>query len=150
MKVIILTEGGQDIGFGHVARCLSLYQAFETRGYELEFIIAGDDSVKNVLHIKFKFLNWREEERKLFFVIKNADVVVVDSYLAEYEVYKKISDAINIPVFLDDNCRLDYPRGIVVNWNIHAHDLDYPRDNNVSYLLGPEYICRLGVMIQRI
>jgi UDP-2,4-diacetamido-2,4,6-trideoxy-beta-L-altropyranose hydrolase len=140
MKVIILTEGGEDIGFGHVARCLSLYQVFETRGHELEFIIAGDDSIKNILQIKFKFLNWHEEEKKLFFEIKNADVVVVDSYLAEYGIYKKISDAITIPVFIDDNCRLGYPRGIVVNWNIHAHDLDYPKDNNVSYLLGPNYI----------
>lgn len=31
MKVFILTEGGKDIGFGHITRCLSLYHAFEER-----------------------------------------------------------------------------------------------------------------------
>ena len=32
MKLLILTEGGENIGFGHVSRCLSLCQAFEARG----------------------------------------------------------------------------------------------------------------------
>ena len=31
-KVIILTEGGKKVGFGHITRCISLYQAFEEKG----------------------------------------------------------------------------------------------------------------------
>jgi spore coat polysaccharide biosynthesis predicted glycosyltransferase SpsG len=33
MNVVILTEGGKNIGFGHVARCSSIYQAFEQSPY---------------------------------------------------------------------------------------------------------------------
>ena len=29
MNVVILTEGGKNYGLGHVARCCSIYQAFE-------------------------------------------------------------------------------------------------------------------------
>ena len=32
MKVFILTEGGKDIGFGHITRCISLSEAFEEKG----------------------------------------------------------------------------------------------------------------------
>jgi UDP-2,4-diacetamido-2,4,6-trideoxy-beta-L-altropyranose hydrolase len=141
MKVIILTEGGKDIGFGHVARCLSLCQAFEARGYEPGFIINGDQSVKSILQDrKFKILNWIKEEKELAHWLKGIDVVVLDSYLAGLEVYKTIAKRVKIPVFLDDNRRLDYPPGIVLNWNIHAHELDYPKNGQVTYLLGPKYI----------
>lgn len=141
MKVIILTEGGQNIGFGHLARCLSLCQAFEARGYEPEFIINGDQSVKNILQDrKFKILNWIKEEKELAHGLKDIDVVILDSYLAGPEVYKTISGRVKVPVFLDDYRRLDYPPGIVLNWNIQAHELDYPQNVQVTYLLGPKYI----------
>ena len=39
MKVFIITEGGKNIGFGHITRCLSLYQAFEEKGILPKFII---------------------------------------------------------------------------------------------------------------
>ena len=32
MKVFIITEGSKNTGFGHITRCLSLYQAFKERG----------------------------------------------------------------------------------------------------------------------
>ena len=31
MKVFILTESGKNMGFGHITRCLSFYQAFEEK-----------------------------------------------------------------------------------------------------------------------
>jgi len=31
MKVFIITEGSKNTGFGHITRCLSLYQAFEEK-----------------------------------------------------------------------------------------------------------------------
>jgi len=39
MKVFIITEGSKNIGFGHITRCISLYQVFEERGILPEFII---------------------------------------------------------------------------------------------------------------
>ena len=49
MKVVIVTEGGKDIGFGHITRCISLYQAFEERGIIPEFIVSGDTTVASLL-----------------------------------------------------------------------------------------------------
>ena len=39
MNVIILTEGGKDYGFGHVARCSSIYQAFRKFCITPQFIV---------------------------------------------------------------------------------------------------------------
>ena len=43
MKGFILTEGSRNIGFGHVTRCLSLYQAFEERRKYYEIYGEGVD-----------------------------------------------------------------------------------------------------------
>lgn len=143
IKIAILTEGGENIGFGHLTRCLSLCQAFESRGHEVEFIVKGDDSIKNILEEKrFRVFNWIEQEKNMLQSIKEVDVVIVDSYLAEAKVYKKISNNAATSVFLDDIRRIDYPAGIVINWSICALDLGYPNrnGNEVSYLLGPGYV----------
>lgn len=143
IKIAILTEGGENIGFGHLTRCLSLCQAFESRGHEAEFIVNGDDSIKEILEEKrFRVFNWIEQEKNMLQSIKEVDVVIVDSYLADAKVYKKVSDNAAAAVFLDDTRRIDYPAGIVINWSICAPDLGYPNrnSNEVSYLLGPEYV----------
>lgn len=139
--IVILTEGGENIGFGHLTRCLSLSQAFEARAYHPRFIVNGDNSVKSILKERtFDLFNWTAEEDKLLGVLKETDVAIVDSYLAGVEVYEKISTGVPVPVFLDDNRRIDYPAGIVVNWNVYAPGLGYPGKNGTSYLLGPEYV----------
>ncbi|MFC2155870.1 PseG/SpsG family protein [Acidobacteriota bacterium] len=140
-KVIILTEGGENIGFGHVTRCLSLYQAFEKRGYLPELVVNGDDSIRGVLaYQRFQVGDWMKNPGKYVRPVEGKKIVIVDSYQARSDTYKKISSLAHIPVFLDDNGRIDYPAGTVINWNIYAKEIDYPKRDNISYLLGPGYI----------
>lgn len=141
MNVIILTEGGQNIGFGHLTRCLSLYQTFETRKHNPWFIVNGDDSIKDILKDKtFKIFNWIKEKTELIQKIEKTDVVIVDSYLAELDIYKEVSNNAALAAFLDDTYRLHYPPGIIINWNINAKKSGYPNNPNISYLLGAKYI----------
>lgn len=141
MKVFILTEGGRNIGFGHITRCTALYQAFEERGIISKFIANGDDSVIDLLYSKdYEIFDWIDEKERLLELIQNVDITIVDSYLADIEIYKTISECVKIPVYLDDNKRLDYPKGIVVNGAIYAEELNYPVKKGVTYLLGSEYM----------
>lgn len=141
MKVFILTEGGSDIGFGHITRCISLYQAFKERGIIPWFIVNGDESVKDLLIGKnCTIFNWLEKQEKLIELLKEGDITIIDSYLADFELYKKISEVTKIPVYIDDTKRIDYPKGIVVNGGINAERLNYPIKDDVKYLLGTEYI----------
>jgi len=140
MNVFIITEGGKDIGFGHITRCLSLYQAFEERGFKPKFIINGDNDIEYLLKdINYQIFNWLDEKSKLFEMVKDADIAVIDSYLADISLYNKIANLVKISVYIDDNKRLDYPKGIVVNGNIHAETLNYPKKDGKIYLLGTKY-----------
>ena len=66
---------------------------------------------------------------------------MIDSYLADSEFYRSLSSGIGYSVFIDDNNRLAYPSGMVVNGNIYAGRLDYQHGPGLKYLLGPKYFC---------
>ena len=140
MKVFIITEGGKNIGFGHITRCLSLYQAFEERGIKPKFIINGDNDIEYILKdINYQIFNWLDERNKLFEIIKDTDIAIIDSYLADISVYNTLSELVKLSVYIDDNKRVDYPKGIVVNGSVYAKELNYPHKDGVIYLLGTKY-----------
>jgi len=140
MKVFIITEGGKDIGFGHITRCLSLYQAFEEKEIIPELILNSDGNIEYLLKgVNYQIFNWLDEKSKLFERVKDADIAIIDSYLADVSVYNTLSELVKLSVYVDDNKRLSYPKGIVVNGGIYAEELNYPYKNGVAYLLGTKY-----------
>ncbi len=141
MKVFILTEGGKGIGFGHITRCSAIYDAFRVKGLAPLLVINADNDVEDILgRRKFRILNWLKDQDKLFNIIAGADIVIVDSYLANRDLYLKISRRIKVAAYIDDNNRLHYPTGIVINGSIYADRLRYPKSEGVTYLLGAKYM----------
>lgn len=142
MKIIILTEGGKNFGFGHITRCIGLYQYFEREeGAVPIMFINGDKSIKYLLsNIKYNIFNWLNQDEKILSTIKSAEVVIIDSYLADKDFYRKVSERVKTALFFDDYKRIDYPKGIVVNGSIYAKEIKYPNKNGINYLLGPKYI----------
>ncbi|MBN1800502.1 MAG: UDP-2,4-diacetamido-2,4,6-trideoxy-beta-L-altropyranose hydrolase [Candidatus Lokiarchaeota archaeon] len=140
MKVYLVTEGSSIIGLGHVMRILSLSQAFEAKKIIPNMIINSDDSVSQLLIKKKGFLfDWIEEQERFLSMIKNSDMIIIDSYLAPRKIYEEISLITRFPVYIDDNMRFDYPPGIIINTGLHAIDLNYPKNTSNTYLLGPKY-----------
>lgn len=141
MQVLIITEGSLRIGFGHVTRCASLYQAFEERGIIPKFIVNGDETIQNFLDGNNCYIfNWINEQERLFELIEDADMAIIDSYMADYVFYERVSKATKTAVYIDDNKRMNYPEGIVINGSIYAEEINYPQKNDVNYLLGSQYI----------
>jgi len=141
VKVFIITEGSKKIGFGHITRCTSLYEAFEEKGILPTFIINSDEIAKDLLKGKnYKTFDWLKEQEGLLNLINSADIAIIDSYLADYKFYKKVSEIVKIPVYIDDNKRMDYPKGIVVNASVYAKELECPKKEGVIYLVGNKYI----------
>ena len=115
MNVIILTEGGKDYGFGHVARCSSIYQAFRKFCITPQFIVNGDKSIDAILqNIDYTIYDWQNME------FADDDIVIIDSYHAPLEFYQKIAKTTALAIYIDDNNRIDYPDGTVVNGTILA------------------------------
>ena len=77
IKVFILSEGGDGIGFGHISRCVSLYQAFEHFGVKPVFIINGDRTIRRLAsNIKLSLFDWLKNRKTLFSLIKNSDIAI--------------------------------------------------------------------------
>lgn len=141
MKVLIITEGSSKIGFGHITRCTSLYQSFQEKGSTVHFIVNGDSKIELLLQgMEYKIFNWLENREKLFNQLGDYDIVVIDSYLADEDFYKKLSLYIPLAAYIDDNKRINYPPGVVINGSILAEKLDYPPRRGVDYWLGSQYI----------
>lgn len=141
MNVYILTEGGKAVGLGHIIRCLSIFQAFKKRDIVPKMVVHGDDTIKSILPIKKYFqFNWLENIEKALTLIKNPDIIIIDSYIASKEVYKKLSSVGRLCIYFDDFNRLNYPTGVVINPSLNAPEIKYLQMDGKRYLLGPHYI----------
>lgn len=141
-KILILTVGSKQVAFGHLTRCLSLYQAFVAKGEKPEFILSGDDAASDLLSCEdYRMYDWLGGGSELLEMVRDCDIVIVDSYLAEKSLYEKISDVSSGKlVVIDDYNRLDYPKGVVINPSIYGDDVGYEIREGVSYLTGSKYI----------
>ncbi|WP_407393597.1 GNAT family N-acetyltransferase [Methanobrevibacter sp.] len=132
-----MTEGGKDFGYGHITRCSSIFQAFEHYNIFPKFIVKGDESIKSVIpDIDVEIDDWLND----FSLLSKADIVVIDSYFADLEFYKILSNKVPLVVYMDDNNRLEYPKGVVVNGTLDTSNMNYFQRENIRYLIGNEFI----------
>ncbi|EDP74909.1 glycosyltransferase [Hydrogenivirga sp. 128-5-R1-1] len=141
MKVLILTEGGKEIGFGHVTRMYAICQAFEEVGVRPYMIIKGDASIGSVLgDANWDIFDWISDPSGVKDRFGGVDILLIDSYLAPREVYEYLSKMAKVPAYYDDFGGIEYPCGVVINGNIHAELIDYPESACVRYLRGVKYL----------
>lgn len=141
MKVFIVTEGFQNTGYGHLTRCLALYQAFEEIDIQPTLIANCDkDGEKYLGNINLEIYNWLENSSKFLKQIDGSDITIIDSYIASEEIYVQISESVKRAVYIDDFLRIEYPKGIIINGTIGAENFPYKRKPNQRYLLGIDYI----------
>lgn len=139
-NILVLTEGGRGIGFGHVTRCMAIGQAFAARGIRPKVAVNGDQSLVKMLKEKsYIFVDWLKKNNKAHALLEDADIVIIDSYKAGKTFYDRISESGKLGVYVDDFNRLDYPGGIIVNGSINAGNLKYPVKEDTRLLLGTVY-----------
>jgi spore coat polysaccharide biosynthesis predicted glycosyltransferase SpsG len=137
-RVIIFTEGGDNIGFGHITRCTALYEEIQVRNIEAIFIVFGNNIEEILSEKKYQNIDWKNE-KYLDHILNKDDYVIIDSYLAGKEIYDFISKKVKKCLYIDDYNRINYPNGIVVNPCLYS-DIKYPGNENVKYLIGKQYI----------
>jgi UDP-2,4-diacetamido-2,4,6-trideoxy-beta-L-altropyranose hydrolase len=141
MKVALITEGSQTIGFGHITRLMSFHQAFEEKGIIPKFYVNGDDTIQSLLNgSDVEIINWLENKSSFFEKISDTNIAIVDSYLADMEFYKRLSEEVDLLVCIDDNLRIQYPKGIVINGTFDAENWKFEKRKDVTYLFGSRYM----------
>jgi UDP-2,4-diacetamido-2,4,6-trideoxy-beta-L-altropyranose hydrolase len=140
MRVFILTEAGQKVGFGHLSRCSAVYHAFVRSGIKPVMIVNGDQGISDFLKgIHHDVFDWLGNFPELLSRIAGADIVFIDSYLADLAKYQDIAASVSLIACVDDYKRIRYPQGVVINGLIYAPQMNYPRVKGIEYLLGTRY-----------
>lgn len=135
MEVLFLTEGGPEIGFGHITRNLSIYQAFGDIDAKLKMFVHAPWTIVSILNgAEYELCNWKKEKK-----IKKADVIIIDSYLADKEIYYELKERTKLLVCIDDYQRIEYPEGsLIVNCVIDV-EKEIMKNSNNTYLLGSQF-----------
>lgn len=135
-RVIIFTEGGDNIGFGHITRCSALYEELVGRDIETIFIVYGNNVDEILKDKEYINIDWKDIEFLKDFLQKD-DYIIIDSYLSNLEIYNFISNNTKKCMYIDDNNRIKYPKGIILNPVLYE-DLEYETTNPI--LRGKDYI----------
>ena len=142
-KILILTEGGNKSGLGHITRCVSICNEFILKGIEPIFLIHGDDSVKSSLKgFEYHLINWVEDLYKTKILIQSSLIVLIDSMQLSRAEIIKIAHLNKNTIHIDDDKQYNILKnGFILDWTIDRDDgfeLD-KRKIGVTYLVGSEF-----------
>lgn len=142
INAYIFTEGGSNVGLGHVTRCIALYDELESRNLNVMIIINGDDTVKTVLgKRKFKFDYWYNNwSEYLNDDCKEKTDCIIDSYIATEKTYFHMQKCCRNALYIDDTNRINYPRGIIVNPSLSGNQVLYNKQEGRICIKGIDYI----------
>lgn len=145
VRLLICAEGGPQIGFGHVRRCLSLAAALRQQGAKVSFLSNEDPAVtQQVSASDFEVIPanpdvnaWEaiEQSRR-----QNAAIVVVDSYNFDTDDFRALMQAGPLVVALDDTAAIQLPVHMVINGSAGAECLRYVGLKDTQFVLGTQYV----------
>ena len=148
VNVLILTEGGAQIGYGHMSRSLALAQAFNEIKPEIEVksIIRADKRAREFLKsndANFASLDWLKRPDRIQGLIKEETIIIVDSYQPPQIFYKRLHMSKYKPyvIAIDDYNRIRYEVDAIINFSVRdRHDIGYKKSNSIKYFVGNEYL----------
>lgn len=144
-RVVIRTEGGPAIGFGHVRRCLSLAQALRERGAGSQFLVNPDAAVQEQIRLagfEARLIAVKRDSQETLHWCKalHASAVVVDSYDFSVRWLEALEPRKRVVVMIDDLGDRDIPSHVfVVNCTPNAECLPPPDGKSVREWAGPKY-----------
>ncbi|MFH1777829.1 MAG: hypothetical protein ABH952_09780 [Candidatus Omnitrophota bacterium] len=145
MRILFLTEGGNELGFGHLTRCLAIVAAITKLNPEakVEFTVNNKQAEEFIAIGGFNVssFDWCADMSRTVSLARQKEVVVIDSYMAGPKLYELLANAELASLFIIDDCkRLDYPAGIIISPSVYGKELDYRRGPGLTYLAGSDYI----------
>lgn len=121
-RILILTEAGKNIGFGHYTRCSALRQELIIRGIMVRmFLYLSEYDIEDPQVNK---INWLTEIRHII-KANEYDAVIIDSYLADEMIYSFLQSKIKIVIAIDDYNRIKYSGTIIINPNVFFDKINY-------------------------
>lgn len=147
--ILFRADANEQIGVGHLMRCLSVARAFANKGDELKFITAdhkGDGLIKNAgfdsvcLNSEWSYLDSEIGQLKRLITDENPILLIIDSYYVTDKYLSSISDIVRT-VYIDDLNSACWNVNVLINYNIFSSGFDYSGYDTIrtKLLLGPKY-----------
>lgn len=133
--IYVRTDGNGEIGTGHVMRCLSIAEEYRRQGGKTIFLMADDRAGDLIEKNGFSYicLNsvWNDLEQELDVMVgiieeKRIPLLLVDSYFVTEKYLLTLRKYTKI-AYMDDLDQFIYPVDLLINYNVYAEQLDYPR-----------------------
>ncbi len=118
-RVLIRTEGGPSIGFGHVRRCLSLAQALREQGADVLFLVNDDAAIRSqIASVGFEAkpiaIDQDPDSTVQWCNTLRPQAVVVDSYRFEGPWFEALEPSTRCVIAIEDLANRHVPVEVVV------------------------------------
>ena len=145
----IRADANEEIGSGHIMRCLSIAAALKEREEEVCFLIADDGAVRllrekgqvyHILHTPYDRMEEEPEKLRALFAVQQPRLLLLDSYFVTPDYLNRLGKFVKI-VYMDDIPRFPYPVNMIINYNIYGDCLPYREQapKGQKHLLGASY-----------
>ena len=148
-SLLIRTDASADIGTGHLMRCLAFAQECRKQGHESLFVLSMEtpliERLKNegmtVMRIDAERGSSNDTAKTIAIAGEhNAEWIVTDGYAFDAAYGRKLRDAGNKVLMVDDYAHLSsYECDVLLNQNIDASETMYAGKTDAEFLLGPSY-----------
>lgn len=159
MKIYFIVHGNARTGMGHIMRSISLAEAFKMCGHEVIFFSKYEQGISLLRKLDMEVYEISSETyfggQSFFYgspeeldkdiitirkwMIKKADVIIVDSYNVSRSFFENLGKLTNCLVYIDDLNFFSYPVDILVNGTASAFDMGYEKTQSAQLLLGLKY-----------
>ncbi len=148
IKVGIRADGSEQIGMGHIMRCLALAGELKKLDCQVTFLTRANNKVIELLDkkgycVKIVPLLKKDEEVQFLYHYnqdEHLDILITDSYEFDTKYLTSLRSFIPLLVSIDDTNQCIYPSHIVVNGNLYGSELNYQSSTgDTEWLLGSKY-----------
>lgn len=129
--IYVRADGNENIGMGHIMRCIAISKEIVALGEDVTFILAGTQAREVVEAAGFatiilgtEYTRMEEEWSALESVLPKGAIVLVDSYYVTDTYLQKLEQHGTV-VYVDDVNAFPYPVTGIINGNIYGSDMDY-------------------------
>ena len=138
-SVLMLSEAGEGIGYGHFTRCLAIQQYLNQHHMPCTMLLYVNGKCADLNFSYIVNTNWHHASVGLKGYSKRFNTVIIDSYLASENRLAYIRSLFRYVIAIDDYNRLVYPADLILNLNTFFEDMDY-RNQQGQTLGGQPYI----------
>ncbi len=133
--LLILADGGGDIGFGHLMRSLAIKNVWSSGTARLLAEMEGGELPPDGA----ESFDWLSDVDKLKQFATTSTLILVDSYQPNADYFHQLKSIFPFVAVLDDYNRILYPVDLVICPGVYGKEMDY--SNQISVTVGgAEYV----------